>query len=176
MCRGDHWSPVNLPQQRIFRDSFLQGKRARASNARPYKSFSTAWKNPTTRKQLDISIKRTLKIGHCLCRFCAIQQRKKAAATSLPQLFVWVWQKRYPVLLLFWLQNSWYTSNLPFFVLYSAFRFLIAFVEFQFSEVHVSLVLASKTNLQCHVHSLYLQHAFLHSIIFFSIRTIGNKL
>ena len=42
-CRGDHWSPANLPQQRIFRDSFLQGKRARASNARPYKSFSTAW-------------------------------------------------------------------------------------------------------------------------------------
>ena len=41
-CRGDHWSPANLPQQRIFRDSFLQGKRARASNARPYKSFSTA--------------------------------------------------------------------------------------------------------------------------------------
>ena len=26
---------------------------------------------------MDISIKRTLKIGHCLCRFCAIQQRKK---------------------------------------------------------------------------------------------------
>ena len=41
VCRGDHWSPANLPQQRIFRDSFLQGKRARASNARPYKSFST---------------------------------------------------------------------------------------------------------------------------------------
>ncbi len=39
VCRGDHWSPANLPQQRIFRDSFLQGKRARASNARPYKSF-----------------------------------------------------------------------------------------------------------------------------------------
>ena len=41
VCRGDHWSPANLPQQRIFRDSFLQGKRARASNARPYKRFST---------------------------------------------------------------------------------------------------------------------------------------
>ena len=26
---------------------------------------------------MDISIKRTLKIGHRLCRFCAIQQRKK---------------------------------------------------------------------------------------------------
>ena len=23
VCRGDHWSPVNLPPQRIFRDSFL---------------------------------------------------------------------------------------------------------------------------------------------------------
>lgn len=23
MCRGDHWSPVNLPRQHIFRDSFL---------------------------------------------------------------------------------------------------------------------------------------------------------
>ena len=82
VCRGDHWSPVYLPQQRIFRDSFLQGKRARASNARPYKSFSTAWKNPTARKQLDISIKRTLKIGHRLCRFCAIHQRKKEAVAQ----------------------------------------------------------------------------------------------
>ena len=39
-CRGDHWLPANLPQQRIFRDSFLQGKRAlmgnpRAGHARP---------------------------------------------------------------------------------------------------------------------------------------------
>ena len=95
MCRGDHWSPANLPQQRIFRDSFLQGKRARASNARPYKSFSTAQKNPTARKQLDIPIKRTLKSGHRLCRFCAIQQ-KKAAATSLPQLFGGSWWIRKP--------------------------------------------------------------------------------
>ena len=23
VCRGDHWSPVNLPWQHIFRDSFL---------------------------------------------------------------------------------------------------------------------------------------------------------
>ena len=96
VCRGDHWSPVNLPQQRIFRDSFLQGKRARASNARPYKSFSTAWKNPTARKQLDISIKRTLKIGHRLCRLCAVHQRKKAAAIFLPQLFGGSWWIRKP--------------------------------------------------------------------------------
>ena len=42
------------------------------------------------------SIKRTLKIGHCLCRFCAIQQRKKAAAISLPQLFGGSWWIRKP--------------------------------------------------------------------------------
>ena len=53
-------------------------------------------KNPTARKQLDISIKRTLKIGHRLCRFCAIQQRKEAAATSLPQLFGGSWWIRKP--------------------------------------------------------------------------------
>ena len=45
---------------------------------------------------MDISIKRTLKIGHCLFQFCAIQQRKKAAATSLPQLFGGSWWIRKP--------------------------------------------------------------------------------
>ena len=53
-------------------------------------------KNPTARKQLDISIKRTMKIGHRLCRFCAKQQRKKAAAISLPQLFGGSWWIRKP--------------------------------------------------------------------------------
>ena len=45
---------------------------------------------------MDISIKRTLKIAHCLCLFCAIQQRKKAAAISLPQLFDGSWWIRKP--------------------------------------------------------------------------------
>ncbi len=39
MCRGDHWSPAGLAQQRISRESFFTAKRARASNARPYKSL-----------------------------------------------------------------------------------------------------------------------------------------
>ena len=45
---------------------------------------------------MDIFIKRTLKIGHRLFRFCAIQQRKKAAAISLPQLFGGSWWIRKP--------------------------------------------------------------------------------
>lgn len=53
-------------------------------------------KSPTALKRLDISIKRTLKIAHCLCLFCAIQQRKKAAAISLPQLFGGSWWIRKP--------------------------------------------------------------------------------
>ena len=39
MCRGDHWSPANLMQQRVFQESIFTEKRAGASNARPYKSF-----------------------------------------------------------------------------------------------------------------------------------------
>ena len=41
MCRGDHWSPANLVQQRVFQESIFTEKRARASNARPYKSFGS---------------------------------------------------------------------------------------------------------------------------------------
>ena len=32
MCRGDHWSPVNLPRQHIFRDSFLTTHRLTGNN------------------------------------------------------------------------------------------------------------------------------------------------
>ena len=39
MCRGDHWSPANLVQQRVSKESIFTEKRARASNAHPYKSF-----------------------------------------------------------------------------------------------------------------------------------------
>ena len=42
MRRGDHWSPANLAQQRFFPEVFFTYKRARASNARPYKSFLKA--------------------------------------------------------------------------------------------------------------------------------------
>ena len=41
MCRGDHWSPADLAQQRVFPERFFTDKRARASN----------------RKQLDIAQK-----------------------------------------------------------------------------------------------------------------------
>ena len=39
MCRGDHWSPADLAQKRVFRGSYFIDKRARASNARPTKRF-----------------------------------------------------------------------------------------------------------------------------------------
>ena len=32
VCRGDHWSPVNLPRQHIFRDSFLTTHRLTGNN------------------------------------------------------------------------------------------------------------------------------------------------
>ena len=42
-------------------------------------------KSPTALKRLDISIKRTLKIGHRLCQFCAIQQRKEPVTSFMSQ-------------------------------------------------------------------------------------------
>ena len=42
-------------------------------------------KSPTALKRLDISIKRTLKIGHRLCWFCAMQQRKEPVTFFMSQ-------------------------------------------------------------------------------------------
>ena len=39
VCRDDHWSPASLPQQRIFRDSFLQGKRHGRAMLAPTRVF-----------------------------------------------------------------------------------------------------------------------------------------
>ena len=46
---------------------------------------SVRQKSPTALKRLDISIKRTLKIGHRLCWFCAMQQRKKPVTFFMSQ-------------------------------------------------------------------------------------------
>ena len=39
VCRGDHWSPVNLPPQRIFRDSFLVRQAGRGEQCSPLQMF-----------------------------------------------------------------------------------------------------------------------------------------
>ena len=46
---------------------------------------SARQKSPTALKRLDISIRRTLKIGHRLCWFCAIQQRKEPVTFFMSQ-------------------------------------------------------------------------------------------
>lgn len=51
--------------------------REKISDERVNSPQSARQKSPTALKRLDISIKRTLKIGHRLFRFCAIQQIKK---------------------------------------------------------------------------------------------------
>ena len=48
---------------------------------------SARQKSPTALKRLDISIKRTLKIGHRLRWFCAMQQRKKPVTFFMSQAF-----------------------------------------------------------------------------------------
>ena len=39
MCRGDHWSPVNLPQQRIFWNSFLTRQTGTGEQCSPLQEF-----------------------------------------------------------------------------------------------------------------------------------------
>ena len=43
VCRGDHWSPVNLPPQRIFRDSFLVRQAGTGEQCSPLQEFSPVW-------------------------------------------------------------------------------------------------------------------------------------
>jgi hypothetical protein len=39
VCRGDHWSPANLPQQRIFWDSFLTRQTGAGEQCSPLQEF-----------------------------------------------------------------------------------------------------------------------------------------
>ena len=39
VCRGDHWSPADLPQQRIFRDSFLARQTGAGEQCSPLQEF-----------------------------------------------------------------------------------------------------------------------------------------
>ena len=43
VCRGDHWSPVSLPPQRIFRDSFLVRQAGTGEQCSPLQEFSPVW-------------------------------------------------------------------------------------------------------------------------------------
>ena len=43
VCRGDHWSPANLPPQRIFRDSCLVRQAGTGEQCSPLQEFSPIW-------------------------------------------------------------------------------------------------------------------------------------
>ena len=70
--------------------------REKISDERVNSPQSARQKSPTALKRLDISIKRTLKIGHRLRWFCAIQQRQEPVTFFMSQALVSMLQKRYP--------------------------------------------------------------------------------
>ncbi len=43
VCRGDHWSPANLPPQRIFRDSCFVRQAGTGGQCSPLQEFSPVW-------------------------------------------------------------------------------------------------------------------------------------
>ena len=59
--------------------------REKISDERVNSPQSARQKSPTALKRLEISIKRTLKIGHRLRWFCAIQQRKEPVTFFMSQ-------------------------------------------------------------------------------------------
>ena len=61
--------------------------REKISDERVNSPQSARQKSPTALKRLDISIKRTLKIGHRLRWFCAMQQRKEPVTFFMSQAF-----------------------------------------------------------------------------------------
>jgi hypothetical protein len=70
--------------------------REKISDERVNSPQSAQQKSPIDLKWLDISIKRTLKIGHRLRWFCAIQQRQEPVTFFMSQALVSMLQKRYP--------------------------------------------------------------------------------
>ena len=71
-------------------------------------------KSPTALKRLDISIRRTLKIGHRLFRFCAIQQRKEPATSFMSQALGAPEETRTPDLLIRSQTGHLHLNTLPY--------------------------------------------------------------
>ena len=80
VCRGDHWSPANLPPQRIFRDSCLVRQAGTGERCSPLQEFSPVWArniparrtvlSPTAcgRSPLAEGAKRGRGFAYCACK------------------------------------------------------------------------------------------------------------
>ena len=91
VCRGDHWSPANLPPQRIFRDSCLVRQAGTGEQCSPLQEFSPVWARniPARRSFLSLTAygrspppQRVPREGHvfacCACKrlyflFCLVK-------------------------------------------------------------------------------------------------------
>ena len=69
VCRGDHWSPVNLPPQRIFRDSCLVRQAGTGEQCSPLQEFSPVWAR-------NIPARRTV-LSPTACRRCPLAEGAK---------------------------------------------------------------------------------------------------
>ena len=116
VCRGDHWSPANLPPQRIFRDSCLVRQAGTGEQCSPLQEFSPVWARniPARRTVLSptacgrsplaegakrgrcpawsfLPLSKTRSVGaHSICARGGLSYRKRARADmeSAPTFFV----------------------------------------------------------------------------------------
>ena len=98
-------------------------------------------KSPTAWKRLDISIKRTLKIGHRLCWFCAMQQRKEPVTSFMSQALGAPEETRTPDLLI--------RSDVIALLFVPLYRQILALTAFYY--VHILQVLRKTSAFADHV-------------------------
>ncbi len=116
VCRGDHWSPANLPPQRIFRDSCLVRQAGTGEQCSPLQEFSPVWARNISARRTVLSptacgrsplaegakrgrcpawsclpLSKTKSVGvHSICARGGLSCRKRARADmeSAPTFFV----------------------------------------------------------------------------------------
>ena len=92
VCRGDHWSPANLPPQRIFRDSCLVRQAGTGEQCSPLQEFSPVWARNIPARRTFLSptacgrspLAEGAKRGRCpACSFLPLSKTTSVGAHSI---------------------------------------------------------------------------------------------
>lgn len=84
MCRGDHWLPATLPQQRIFWDSLLTRQTGRGEHCSPLLEFFDSLTESTYLSILVAILGLHLFVTYNLCFFLYSKKQQPASCRLLP--------------------------------------------------------------------------------------------
>mgnify|MGYP003251648765 FL=1 len=84
MCRGDHWLPATLPQQRIFWDSLLTRQTGTGEQCSPLQEFFDSLTESTHLSILVAVLGLYLFVTYNLCFFLYSKKQQPATCRLLP--------------------------------------------------------------------------------------------